>query len=148
MTYTEVVCPTTYIEAVHDFIPRFWSSLIYLGRLPSKSSDGRLPCKSSRKNIFLFYFSIAKLTWDDFHVSHLGITKYWFFNFLLDDLRVSRPEKSKFWHNPVKCKTNPFSLDDLHVSRLEFFLINKDGRLPCKSSRLKINCKTNLNGRY
>ncbi|KAG5389019.1 hypothetical protein IGI04_030560 [Brassica rapa subsp. trilocularis] len=48
-TNTEVVRLTTYIEAVHDFIPRFWSNLAYLGRFLCKSSDGRLPCKSSRK---------------------------------------------------------------------------------------------------
>ena len=72
----------------HDFILRFWSNLAYLGRLPCKLSDGRLPCKSStKKYCFLFYFSIAKLT----HVTRLGKTKYWFFNFLL-----SRPGKVKF----------------------------------------------------
>ncbi|KAG5382776.1 hypothetical protein IGI04_034246, partial [Brassica rapa subsp. trilocularis] len=33
----------TYRKIVHDFIPRFWSTLAYLGRLPRKSSDGRIP---------------------------------------------------------------------------------------------------------
>ena len=37
----------------------------------------------------------------------------------MDDLAVQ--EKSNFWHNPFKCKTNLFTLDDLHGSRLEFF---------------------------
>ena len=30
-------------------------------------------------------------------------------------------EKSNFWHNPVKCKTNSFTLEDLHGSRLKNF---------------------------
>ncbi|KAF2571070.1 hypothetical protein F2Q70_00004625 [Brassica cretica] len=42
-TYTEVVRQITYREVVEDFIPRFWSNLCYLGRLPCKSSGGPLP---------------------------------------------------------------------------------------------------------
>ncbi|KAG5389297.1 hypothetical protein IGI04_030838 [Brassica rapa subsp. trilocularis] len=30
----------TSMEVVQDFIPRFWSNLAYLGRLPCKSSVG------------------------------------------------------------------------------------------------------------
>ena len=65
----------------------------------------------------------------------------------MDDFRVSRLEKTNFYVLFFNCKTNTFTLNDLHGSRLDFFLTNKDGRLTCKSSRLKINCKTNLNGR-
>ncbi|KAF3500112.1 hypothetical protein F2Q69_00043407 [Brassica cretica] len=46
-TYTEVVRQITYREVVEDFIPRFWSNLCYLGRLPCKSSGGPLPYGSS-----------------------------------------------------------------------------------------------------
>ena len=49
------------IIMTHDFIPRFWSNLTYLGQLLCKSSDGRLPCKPSRKKIFFFvYFFYCK----------------------------------------------------------------------------------------
>ncbi|KAF2538720.1 hypothetical protein F2Q68_00021470 [Brassica cretica] len=55
-TYTEVVRQITYREVVEDFIPRFWSNLCYLGRLPCKSSGGPLPYRiTQRKHCTLKY---------------------------------------------------------------------------------------------
>ncbi|WZZ72507.1 hypothetical protein YC2023_083877 [Brassica napus] len=52
-TFTEVVHQTTYTKFVHDFVPRFWSNLAYLGRVSCKSSDGPLPQKVTNKGVHM-----------------------------------------------------------------------------------------------
>ncbi|KAF2612041.1 hypothetical protein F2Q70_00013297 [Brassica cretica] len=54
MTYTEVVRKMTYTKVVHDFIPRFWSNLAYLGlddfHVSRRADDFRLKADSNQSS--------------------------------------------------------------------------------------------------
>ncbi|KAG5383109.1 hypothetical protein IGI04_034579 [Brassica rapa subsp. trilocularis] len=99
-------------------------------RLIIQSSTRRLKCKSSR--IYEFFFSIAKLTYDDLTLSRLLLKKYYYFNF----------------RQTLKCKSSgevkllKLSIDDLTFSRLRLQISKSivkitsalTRRLPGKSS--------------